>query len=87
MANERILDVVGALDRIIRDPVTRQLFVEHPEDTLRDVGGYEPDDVPPQVWQALTRMTFDELKAISDLGFALDAAGLLNGNLAWKHGV
>jgi hypothetical protein len=87
MASQNILNVVGVLDQIIRDPVTRQRFVEHPDITLREVSDYSPDDVPPQVWNALTRMTFDELKAISDLGFALDEAGLLNGNLPWKHGV
>jgi hypothetical protein len=32
-------------------------------------------------------MTFAELKAISDLGFALTEAGLLNGHLPWKHAV
>jgi hypothetical protein len=86
MASENILEVLGALDDIIRDPVKRQRFVEHPEITLREAG-YDPADVPPQVWDALTRMTFDELKAISDLGFALTAAGLLDGSLPWKHGV
>ena len=86
MANANILDVLGALDDIIRDPVTRQRFVEHPDITLREAG-YDSDDVPPQVWDALTRMTFDELKAISDLGFALTEAGLLDGRLPWKHGV
>jgi hypothetical protein len=86
MASENILEVLGALDHIIRDPVRRQRFVEHPDLTLGDAG-YDSDDVPPQVWDALTRMTFDELKAISDLGFALTAAGLLDGSLPWTHGV
>jgi hypothetical protein len=86
MTSENILDVVAALDEIIRDPVRRQRFVEHPDITLRQAG-YEPADVPQQVWNALTRMTFDELKAISDLGFALEADGVFNANLPWKHGV
>ena len=86
MANANILGVVGALDGIIRDPVTRQRFVEHPDITLQDTG-FDPDDVPPHVWAALTRMTFDELRAISDLGFALAEDGLLNGTLPWSHGV
>jgi hypothetical protein len=86
MTNGNILEVLGALDSIIRDPVSRQRFVEHPDLTLRDAG-YDPEDVPRPVWDALTRMTFDELRAISDLGFALTAAGLLDGHLPWTHGV
>jgi len=86
MARKKILQVLGALDDIIRDPVTRQRFVEHPAIALREAG-YDPDDVPPPVWDALTRMTFDELKAISDLGFALTEAGLLDGSLPYKHAV
>jgi hypothetical protein len=84
MASENINEVLEALDAIIRDPVRRQRFVEHPDLTLRDAG-YDPGDVPPQVWAALTRMTFDELKAISDLGFALTEAGLLDGSMFWRH--
>lgn len=84
MASENILEVLGVLDDIIRDPVTRQRFVEHPDVTLRDLE-YDSDDVPPQVWDALTRMTFDELKALSDLAFALTEAGLLDGSLSWHH--
>jgi hypothetical protein len=86
MANANILDVLGALDGIIRDPVTRQRFVEHPDITLQQAG-YDADDVPPHVWETLTRMTFDELRAISDLGFALTEDGLLDGTLPWSHGV
>ena len=86
MANADILDVLGALDKIIRDPVLRQRFVEHPGLTLQDEG-YDSGDVPSPLWDALIRMTFDELKAISDLSFALTAAGLLNGTLPWSHGV
>lgn len=86
MSSENILEVLEALDDIIRDPVTRQRFVEHPDATLR-YAGYDSDDVPPQVWDALTRMTFDELKAISDLSFALTEAGMLDGSLPWMHGV
>jgi hypothetical protein len=84
MASEETLDAIAKLDDIIRDPVKRQRFVEHPDATLQDAG-YDLDDVPQPVWEALTRMTFDELKAISDLGFALTEAGLLHGSLPWKH--
>jgi hypothetical protein len=84
MATENILEVLGALDDIIRDPVMRQRFVEHPDITLREAG-YDSNDVPPQVWDALTRMTFEELRAISDLGFALTDAGLLDGSVLWRH--
>ena len=86
MVSDNILDVMAALDDIIRDPVTRQRFVEHPDVTLR-AAGYDPDDVPSEVWEALIRMTFDELKAISDLGFALEAGGVFAANLPWRHGV
>ena len=83
MATQNTADVLGALDDIIFDPVKRQRFVEHPDITLQ-AAGYDPGDVPPSVWEALTRMTFDELKAISDLGFALTEAGLLDGR-PWRH--
>jgi hypothetical protein len=86
MANGNISEVLGALDNIIRDPVKRQRFVEHPDLEL-EAEGYVKGDVPSQIWEALTRMTFDELKAISDLTFALAEAGLLNGHLSWTHGV
>ena len=86
MATEETLDAIAKLDDIIRDPVKRQRFVEHPDATLQDVGS-DSDGVPQPVWEALTRMTFDELKAISDLGFALEADGVFNANLPWKHGV
>ena len=82
--NEYNPDVMAALDDIIEDPVKRQRFIEHPDATLRDAG-YDPADVPRPVWDVLTRMTFDELKAISDLGFALTEAGLLDGSLRWRH--
>ena len=84
MASEETLD--AKLDDIIRDPVKRQRFVEHPDATLQDAG-YDSDDVPQPVWEALTLMTFAELKAISDLGFALTEAGLLDVKLPFKHGV
>ena len=84
MASEETLD--AKLDDIIRDPVKRQRFIGHPDATLQDAG-YDSDDVPQPVWEALTRMTFAELKAISDLGFALTEAGLLDVKLPWKHPV
>ena len=84
MATEETLDAIAKLDGIIRDPVKRQRFVEHPDATLQDAG-YDSDGVPQPVWEALTRMTFDELKALSDLGFALTEAGLLYGPLPSKH--
>jgi hypothetical protein len=84
MASEETLD--AKLDDIIRDPVKRQRFVGHPDATLQDAG-YDSDDVPQPVWEALTLMTFAELKAISDLGFALTEAGLLDVKLPWKHPV
>jgi hypothetical protein len=84
MASEETLD--AKLDDIIRDPVKRQRFVEHPDATLQDAG-YDSDDVPQPVWEALTLMTFAELKAISDLGFALTEAVLLDVKLPFKHPV
>jgi hypothetical protein len=84
MASEETLD--AKLDDIIRDPVKRQRFVGHPDATLQDAG-YDSDDVPQPVWEALTLMTFAELKAISDLGFALTEAGLLDVKLPHKHPV
>jgi hypothetical protein len=84
MASEETLD--AKLDDIIRDPVKRQRFVEHPDATLQDAG-YDSDDVPQPVWEALTLMTFAELKAISDLGFALTEAGWLDVKLPFKHPV
>ena len=87
MASENTLDgVLEALDGILQDPEKRQQFVEDPEGTLR-FAGYEPDGVPEQVWQALINMSFEELTGIGDLGVALSQAGLLDGSLAWKHGV
>lgn len=84
MASSGTIDAIAKLDDIIGDPVKRQRFVEHPDATLQDAG-YDSDSVPQPVWEALTHMTFDELKAISDLGFALAEAGLLYGELPWKH--
>jgi hypothetical protein len=84
MASEETLD--AKVDDIIRDPVKRQRFVGHPDATLQDAG-YDSDDVPQPVWEALTLMTFAELKAISDLGFALTEAGLLDAKLPFKHPV
>lgn len=84
MASAETLD--AKLDDIIRDPVKRQRFIGHPDATLQDAG-YDSDDVPQPVWEALTLMTFAELKAISDLGFALTEAGLLDVKLPWKHPV
>jgi len=87
MASENNLDgALAALDGILQDPQKRQQFVEDQEGTLR-FAGYEPDDVPEQVWQALIHMSFDELTGIGNLGVALSQAGLLDGSLAWKHGV
>ena len=87
MASENNLDAaIGALDGILQDPVKRRQFVEDPEGTLQ-FAGYEPDSVPEQVWQALINMSFEELTGIGDLGVALSQAGLLDGSLAWKHGV
>jgi hypothetical protein len=87
MASENTLDgALEALDGILQDPEKRQQFVEDPEGTL-GFAGYDPDDVPEQVWQALIQMSFEELTGIGDLGVALSQAGLLDGSLVWKHGV
>jgi hypothetical protein len=87
MASENTLDgALAALDGILQDPEKRQQFVEDQEGTLQ-FAGYDPDDVPEQVWQALIHMSFEELTGIGDLGVALSQAGLLDGSLVWKHGV
>jgi hypothetical protein len=87
MASENTLDgALAALDGIFQDSGKRQQFVEDPEGTL-GVAGYDPDDVPEQVWQALIHMSYQELTGIGDLGVALAQAGLLDGSHLWKHGV
>jgi hypothetical protein len=74
---------LSKLDQIIRDPRSRQEFLDDPHETLRNTGA-EPGDVPPNVWQALTDMTLVELAAIARLGTALTDDRCLEGDLVWK---
>lgn len=84
MASENTVNALGILDDLIRDPESRQQFLEDPYTTLRNAGA-DPSDVPSEVWQALTEMTLEELSAIAALGVALAEAGLLDGSLLWHH--
>ena len=84
MASENALNAVARLDDLIRDPQSRQQFLDDPYVTLRHAGA-DPSDVPSEVWQVLTEMTFEELSAIADLGAALAEAGLFDGSLLWHH--
>jgi hypothetical protein len=83
MATENTRIALSRLDELIRDPQSRQQFLEHPRETLQDTGS-DPDDVPEAVWEALIRMSAEELTAIAALGAALDGAGLFDGSLAWQ---
>ena len=84
MASKNTVNALGILDDLIRDPQSRQQFLEDPYATLRNAGA-DPSDVPSEVWQTLTEMTLEELGAIADLGVALAEAGLLDGSLLWHH--
>jgi hypothetical protein len=74
---------LSQLDQIIRDPGSRQDFLDNPQATLRNAGA-EPDDVPSAVWRALTDMSLAELAAIATLGAALAEAGCLDGDIPWQ---
>jgi hypothetical protein len=84
MATENTQIALSRLDEIIRDPQSRQQFLDDPHETLRNARG-EPDDVPSAIWQALTEMGPAELAAIAALGAALEEAGCLNGDFVWRH--
>ena len=86
MTSENTFYAVGILDGVLRNPVSRRRFHEDPDGTMREAGA-DPGDVPSEVWWTLTHMTLEELAAIAELGVALAEAGLLDGNLPWKHGV
>lgn len=86
MTSENTIDAIGILDGVLRNPVSRRRFHEDPDGTLVNAGA-DPRDVPSEVWWTLTHMTLQELAAIAELGVALDEAGLLDGSLAWRHGV
>jgi hypothetical protein len=84
MPNESAFRAVGIVDDLIRNPQKRRQFRDDPEATLRSAG-VDPDDVPAQVWRALTHMTLDELTAIAVLGVALSESGMLDGGHGTGH--
>jgi hypothetical protein len=64
-------DAIAKLEQILSKGATRKSFANDPEGTLRD-NGVDPADLPEDVYEVLSDLNHDELRAVARLKGAFD---------------